>query len=101
MKCVRSRFTDGVDHSAGRPPILGRVIAGEHGEFLNRVHAQADADHASRPAVAVIIDAQSVQPVIVLCGPASRNRKLRAKTSIPALRAALERHLRFDRVDTR
>src|SRR5579863_1229485 len=40
MESVGPRLADGVDHAAGGPPILGRVVAGDHGEFLDRIHAQ-------------------------------------------------------------
>ncbi len=100
MESVGPRLGDGVDYAAGGPPILGRVVAGEHGEFRNRIHAQADPDHAARPAVAVIVDAVPVHPVVVLRGAAAGNGQLRAKAPVPAHRAAGEGHLRFDRVDT-
>src|SRR5262245_36105240 len=99
MDLVRSRFADGIDHSARCPAILRRVVSGKHREFLNRIDTQADADDAAWPAVAVIINAESVEPVIVLCGPASGDGQLRPKTPVPAYRAVFEGHLSFNRID--
>ena len=75
MQRVGARLADGVDYPARGPPILGRVVAGDHGEFLNRIHAQGDPDHAAR-AVGVIGDAEPVEPVVVLCGPAPGDAQL-------------------------
>src|SRR5262249_42225074 len=98
MERVGPRLADGVDNPAGGPSIFGRVVAGDHGEFLNRIHAQADSDHAAR-AVGVIVDAEPVDPVVVLRGPASRDGHLKSKAPVPADRAVLEGHLGFDRLD--
>src|SRR5262249_35093657 len=98
---VRSGFADGVDHAARGPAILGRVVASEHGEFLNGIHTQVAADHAARAAVAVIVDAETVEPVIVLRGPAAGDGELIPEASVPARSPAFERQLGFDCVDPR
>src|SRR6202045_3598513 len=82
MERIRAGFANSVDDATGGPSILGRVITGEHREFLNRIHPQADSDHAARPAVAVIVDAVAVQPVIVLRGPSPGNSQLRPKAPV-------------------
>src|SRR5262249_53658058 len=87
-------LADGVDDPAGGPSVLGRVVAGDHGEFLNRIHAEGDPDHAAGT-VGVIGDAEPVEPVVVLCGPASGDAELRPKPAVPAKRAALEGQLDF------
>src|SRR5207253_7603715 len=99
MERVGPRLTDGVDYPAGGPPILGRVVTGDHGEFLNRIHAQVDSKDAARPAHGVIGDAVPIQPVIVLRGPAPGDGQLVAKASVAADRAVLEGDLALDRVD--
>src|ERR1700676_1252966 len=101
MERVGPRLTDGVDNAAGSLSIFGRVVTGENREFLNRIHAQLDPDHASRPAVGVIVDAIPVHPVIVFRGPAAGNGQLRSEAPIPAPVTAIEGDLRFDRIDTR
>src|SRR6266705_4569018 len=82
MEFVGSRLTDGVDYPAGGPAILGRVVAGDHGEFLNRIHAQGDPGDAAR-AVRVIADAEPVEPVVVLCGPAPEMLSCAPKPRFP------------------
>ena len=99
MERVGARFTDGVDDAAGGPPILGRVVPGDHGEFLNRIHAQVDSEDAARPAHGVVGDAVPIQPVIVLRGPAPGDGQLVPKAPVPANRAVLEGDLALDRVD--
>src|SRR5215472_3571626 len=99
MESVRPRLADGVDHAAGGPAILGRVVAGQHGKLLNRIHAQVAADYAAWPAVAIIIDAEPIEPVIVLRGPAPGDGQLRPKAPVPAHCAVLEGHLSFDGID--
>src|ERR1700680_1980743 len=99
MERVRPRLADGVDHATGGPSILGRVVTGEHGEFLNRIHAQADPDHAAGTAVAVIVDTVPIQPVVVLRRPGTGDGQLRPKAPIPARSPGFEGYLRFDRVD--
>src|SRR5437867_7909585 len=83
MERVGPRLADSVDYPAGGPPILGRVVAGDHGEFLNRIHAQGDPDHAAR-AVGVITDAEPVEPVVVLRGPAPGDGELCPNAPVPA-----------------
>src|SRR5437868_8412077 len=101
MKRVRAGLADSVYHAAGRLPVLGRVIACEHGKFLNRVHAQVDADHAPRRAVAVVVDAKSIQTIVVLRRPAAGDGELRSKSPVPTPGSGFETQLRFDRVDSR
>src|SRR5207244_8806627 len=94
MERVGPRLADGVDYPAGGPAILGRVVAGNHGEFLNRIHAHGDPGDAAR-AVRVIADAEPVEPVVVLSGPAPGDAQLCPKAAVPAERAALEGQLDF------
>src|SRR5437660_9829878 len=94
MEFVSPRLADGVDYPTGGPPILGRIVAGDHGEFLNRIHAQGDPGDAAR-AVGVIGDAEPVEPVVVLCGLAAGDAQLCPKAAVPTERAALEGELDF------
>jgi len=99
MERVGPRFADGVDNAGGGSPIFGRVIAGEHGEFLNRVHTQVDAEHTAGAGVGVIVDAEPVEPVVVLRGLAPGDGQLRPKAPVPAPCASLEGHLDFNGID--
>ena len=68
MELVRSRARNGIDHSAGGLPVLGRIVAGQDGKLLNGVHAQVPAQHAARPAVGIVVDADAVQAIVILLG---------------------------------
>ncbi len=90
MERVRARLTNRVYDSARCLTIFGRVVACQHREFLNGVHAQVNADHAARGAVAVIVDAEPVQTIIVLRRSAAGDGQLRTKSAVPAPRAGFE-----------
>src|SRR3977135_3517660 len=100
MEGVRTGLGDGVNDSAGGLTIFGRESAGQNGEFLNGVHTQGGADHVARPAVGVIVDADSVQTVVVVCRPLSGDGEFRSEATVPA-RGGSVVHLGFDQVDTR
>ncbi len=99
MERVGPRFAYGVDDAGGGSPIFGGVVAGKYREFLNGIHTQVDAEHAAGTAVGVIVDAEPVEPVVVLRGLAPGDGQLRAKAPVPAPCAGLEGHLDFDGVD--
>src|SRR6202030_4197205 len=69
MELVRSRTSDGVDDSPRGLSVVGRGVACDHGELLNSIHAEADAEDAGGSPAGVVIHAHSVQPVTGLLGP--------------------------------
>ena len=81
MQCVASRARYGVDYAARGLSILGRVVCRQHGKLLNGIDAKLRAKHIPWRIVGVVIEANAVLPVIVLCGPRSRDAKLRTKSA--------------------
>src|SRR6202158_518829 len=55
-----------VDDPAGGPAILRRIVAGQNRKLLNRVHAQIDAQRAARRSIRIVVDADPIDPVIIL-----------------------------------
>src|SRR6267143_1829933 len=100
MEGVRARLGDGIYDSAGGLPILGREPAGQNGELLNGIHTQGSADHVARAAVGVIVDANTVQPVVVVCGPLPGDGEFRSEATITACGLSIV-HLGFDQVYAR
>src|SRR5256885_6318671 len=99
VKLVCSSARNCIDHSAGGLPVFSGKVAGQNGELLHGVHAQITAQHAAGPAVGVIVDADAVEPVIVLRGPCTRDNTLRPKAAV-ASSAVSESHLCLDAGDS-
>src|ERR1700686_5100389 len=51
VKLVGARARYGIDNSTGGIPVLRRIVAGEDGKLLNRVHAEVLSEHASRAGI--------------------------------------------------
>ena len=100
MEGVRAGLGDRVYDSAGGLPILGREPAGQNRELLNGVHTQGSADHVARAAVGVIVDANTVQPVVVVCGPLAGDGEFRSEAAVTARGLSIV-HLGFDQVYAR
>src|SRR5260370_289717 len=98
MEAVRTGLGDGIYDSAGGLPVLSREAAGQYRELLNGVHAQGGAEHVARAAVGVIVDANSVQPVVVVCRSLAGDGEFRSEAAIPA-RGGSVVHLGLNQVD--
>ncbi len=66
MEAVGARLGDGIYDATRGLPVLSREAACQNREFLNRIDTQGCADHVARAAVGIIVDAHSVQPVVVV-----------------------------------
>src|SRR5260370_4481027 len=84
MEGVRARLGDGVHDSSGGLPVFGREAAGQNGELANGVHTEGGADNVAGSAVGVIVDANSIQPVVVVCCPLPRDGEFRSEAAIAA-----------------
>ena len=82
MKSVASRARHGIDNSAGRTTIGGRIVAGYDREFLHSVRTQIEPQHATRRCIRVVVDGNSVQQIIVLLGAPAGNTDLCSKTTL-------------------
>src|SRR5258706_12101169 len=98
VKLVCPRGRNRIDYSAGGLPVFSGKVAGQNGELLHGVPAQITAQHAAGAAVGVIVEADAVEPVIVLGGPCTRDNDLRSKAAVSSS-AISERHLRLDAGD--
>src|SRR4029077_20575330 len=61
--------------------ILRRVVAGDNGKLLNRVHAEVRAEHVSWSGIGVVVDDKAVEPVGILRRPISVNAYLRSQAA--------------------
>src|SRR5258707_7619772 len=84
MELIRARAADGVYNAASCSAICGRKSAGEHRKFLNRVNTQHDSDHVSGSGHRVIIDVDSINPVIVESGSLAGDRHFAAEAAVAA-----------------
>src|SRR5260370_19002218 len=69
-----------VDYPSRGLPVFSGVVAGQDGEFLNGIHAQASSKNASWRPVCVIVEANAIPAIIVLLRPCSFNAQLLAET---------------------
>ena len=85
MKAVRPPPRRRTDHSARRPADLRRIVAGQDGELLHRIHSKVYAQRASGRAVGIVVYAQAVKARVILSRPSTRNRHLRSEaiSSLP------------------
>src|SRR5260370_13109229 len=88
MEGVRARLGDGVHDSSGGLPVFGREAAGQNGELANGVHTEGRADNVAGSAIGVIVYANSIQPVVVVCCPLPTDGEFRSEAAIasPGLR---------------
>src|SRR5712692_2097143 len=100
METVRTGLGDGIYDSAGGLPVLSREAAGQYRELLNGVHAQGGAEDVARAAVGVIIDANSIQPVVVVCRSLAGDGEFRPEAPVSARGGGVV-HLGLNQVDTR
>src|SRR5882762_179519 len=100
MEGVRARLGDGIYDSAGGLPVFRRETPGQNGKLLNGVHTEGRADHVAGPAVGVIVDANSIQPVVVVCCPLAGDGEFRSEAAVAARGLSIV-HLGFDQVDAR
>src|SRR5258708_77997 len=72
LVCPRPR--NRVDHASRGLAIIRLVVAGDDGKFFDRVNSQASSQHAAGCAVRVVIEADSVQAVVILLWASAGNR---------------------------
>ncbi len=82
---IRPGSRDRVDHSAGGLSVLRRVVAGDDRELLDRVNAQASAQHTPRCSIGVVIEADAVQTVVVLLRTRARDGELLPEAAVAAI----------------
>ena len=101
MKLIGSRTCNGIDDATGRFSVFRRVVAGQDRKFLDGVYTQVPSQDAAWSSVCVIVQANAIQPIIVLLRPGARDRQLLSETAISSIRAGGEGWLGLDCVDPR
>ena len=66
VKLIGPRARDRIYDPSGCLAVFGGIAAGQHGKLFDRIHAKIPAQHTARAAVGVVIDADTVEPVIIL-----------------------------------
>src|SRR5271163_1211319 len=74
MELVRSRTSDRVDDAPRGLSVVGGCVARDHGELLNCVHTEGDAEDTGGSPTGVVIHAHPIQPVTGLLGPRAADR---------------------------
>src|ERR1700674_4289702 len=90
VKLIGSGARNIVNDSSGGLAVLRRVVAGQHGELLNGVDAQASSQNAAGRSVGVIVETNAVQTIVVLLGPCAGNSQLLPETAISSIRPRRE-----------
>jgi hypothetical protein len=96
MKAICSRPRNGIDHSAGSLSVLRGVVARQYRKLLDGVHAQISSKNAAGRPIGVIVQADSIQTVIILLRARARDSQLLPETSIAAIRPCREAWLGVD-----
>src|SRR5437660_12059505 len=74
MKAVRSPPRRRTDHSARGPAHLRRIVAGQDGALLHRIHSKVYAQRASGRAVGTVVYTYAVKTRVILSRPSTRDR---------------------------
>ena len=93
MQLVGAALHDGVNHGSGGAPVLGRIPGGEYREFLNGIDAQIDSGRSAGRGVRIIVDRNTVDPVVILVGAMAGTRQLISEAPIAFVRAEARRGL--------
>src|SRR5580700_6902843 len=101
MELIRPGTRNGIHHPTCRPAVLRGIVARQHRKLLDGVHPQIAAQHAARRAVGGVIDAYSIQPVIILLGPSTGHGNLSSKTAVASVAPYCEGWLGLDGIDAR
>src|SRR5690348_5636356 len=70
MQRVRARACDSVHDSAGRSAIFGGISIGDYRELLNGINTKIYSQRASGSSICIVIDADAIEPIVVLPGAA-------------------------------
>src|SRR5260370_28643335 len=92
---------NGVNPSSGGFAVLRGIIAVQNRKFLNGVHAEVSAQDAAGSSVGVIIETDTVEPIIVLLRPSARNAQLLTEAAIATICTGRESRLGLNGVNTR
>ena len=94
MKSVGSGAGDGIDDAPGGLAVLGGEVVGEHRKLCNGIHAEVAAENRPGARVRVVVDADAVEPIVVLRRAPARHRDLLTETAIAAPGTLIEADLR-------
>src|SRR5260370_8376991 len=84
---VGARTRGRVEDATRSEAVVRGIVAGQYGEFLDRVHAQILAEYAPWPRIGIVIYKRPVQTITILRGPASVDGHLYSQAA-GSLRAA-------------
>src|SRR5690242_19662278 len=85
MKLIGSSTRDCIDYPTRSPAVFSRVVAGDDREFLDCVDSQIEPNNAAGCAIREVVDANSVQSVVVLLRTGACDCYLHAVTPIPTI----------------
>ncbi len=84
MEAVRTRLGDCINDSARGFTVLRREASCQYRELLNGIHAEGGADHIARSAVGVVVNADTIEPVIVVRRSLPRDGEFRSEAAVAA-----------------
>ena len=85
---IRARSRDGVDDAARRAAVLRRIRVGEHGELGHRLDAEIRPERVAWRGVGVVVDADAIEPIVVLRRPRAGDGHLHSAARARAAAAA-------------
>src|SRR5258708_30521593 len=82
MKRVRAGAGRRVDRPSGSLTVVRGRIACHNRKLLHRVYAEHSARDAARSTRTVVVDAHSIQPIVVSLGTIAPDSHIRAKSAV-------------------
>ena len=85
VKLVSASPGNCVDHATRSSSILRRIIARDYREFLDCIDSQIETYDATRCTIGIIVDADSVEAIVILLRSSASDRDLHAIAAIAAI----------------
>src|SRR2546426_3769515 len=82
MKRVRSRARDSIDDAARGPAVCSRIIASQNRKLLHGIDTKVVTQNTSRRSVGVVVDAYTIESIVVLIRPRAGNTQGCSKTAL-------------------
>ena len=101
VKIVSAGAGDGVDNSSRGLAVFGGVVAGQHRKFLDSIDAKIPTQHAAGCAVGVVVEADTVEAVVVLLRARAGDGQLLPEAPVAPVRSSRKSRLRFDSGNSR
>src|SRR6266849_2998749 len=90
MKAVCARPGDSINDAPRGFPVLRRISTSQHGKLLNGFDSKSGTQRTARSPIRVVVDADSIEPVVVLLRTASGDRHLHSEPALASSRSDIQ-----------